>query len=88
MLRPKIIGNFFIDTVGQSLDRCKFVKCLKEALVFAGYDNSRYNSHSIRIGRTTDLAMAGISHEKIRIIGRWSSDAYMRYIRPSEVVLP
>ena len=40
-------------------------------------------SHSLRIGGTTRAAEAGAETWQLQASGRWRSDAYQRYIRPS-----
>ncbi len=62
-VRPNLSGIYFINELGKRLDRYQFVKRLKNALVLAGIDHKQYNSHSVRIGRITDLALAGSSQE-------------------------
>ena len=42
------------------------------------------NTHSFRIGGASAALSAGASDALIRIMGRWSSDAYNRYIRISD----
>ena len=42
------------------------------------------NTHSFRIGGASAAASAGIQDSVIQIMGRWSSDAYKRYIRLSD----
>ncbi len=86
-IRPKMSGIFFIMGSGQALGRLWFVQHQKQTLHHI--DNSKYISHLVRVsGRTTDLALGGLSHEQIRLIGRWSSDAYHKYIHSSLIVLP
>jgi hypothetical protein len=70
------------------VNRSRFVRVLKIALIQAELPTELYNAHSFRIGRTTDLALEGFSSEMIRLLGRWSSDAYLRYIRPDCLSLP
>ena len=45
------------------------------------------NTHSFRIGGATAAASDGISDSTIQILGRWSSDAYRRYLRFSDTVI-
>ena len=40
-----------------------------------------YNTHSFRVGKASDMAVAGVPEAVIRKAGRWSSDAFKRYIR-------
>ena len=42
------------------------------------------NTHSFRIGGASAAASAGVPDSRIQILGRWSSDAYRRYIHVSD----
>ncbi len=86
-IRPKKSGIFLILYDVQPLFRSDFVKCLRDVLGSRGMDPSTYNTHSLRIGRMTDLALARVSHERICLKGRWSSDTYLKYIRPATLVI-
>jgi hypothetical protein len=44
---------------------------------------AKYTLHSGRIGGATALAEAGAADSVIRAAGRWKSDAYLVYIRPT-----
>ena len=46
-----------------------------------GIDPSQYSGHSFRIGGATSASLAGLSDYEIKLIGRWNSDCYRRYIR-------
>ena len=46
-----------------------------------GRDGSLYGAHSLRIGGATALAFLSADEQAIKDIGRWKSDAYLRYIR-------
>lgn len=46
------------------------------------YDDIDVGSHSIRSGAAMALYMANISTVDIMLLGRWSSDAFMKYLRP------
>ena len=47
-----------------------------------GYHPMDIGTHSIRSGAAMSLFLADCSVAKIMILGRWSSSAFMRYIRP------
>lgn len=67
---------------GAPLLRPVFSSFIQRALTTAGNVNARfYMSHSFRIGAATSAAAAGIPAWLIKTLGRWSSDAYLVYIR-------
>ncbi|PIL33308.1 hypothetical protein GSI_04758 [Ganoderma sinense ZZ0214-1] len=43
--------------------------------------STNISGHSMRAGGATSLALAGASGDTIRSVGRWSSDAWQRYVR-------
>jgi hypothetical protein len=47
-----------------------------------GYTETEIGSHSLRSGAAMALFLAQESVHKIMILGRWSSDAFLDYIRP------
>ncbi|CAJ1087317.1 hypothetical protein G5714_002872 [Xyrichtys novacula] len=46
-----------------------------------GLPPDRYTTHSLRIGAATTAA-ASTSVATLKLMGRWSSSAYERYLRP------
>ena len=54
---------------------------LRAILSNIGRDGSAYGAHSLRIGGATAMAFCQASAEVIKDVGRWNSDAYLRYIR-------
>lgn len=70
---------FMLD--GKALARDKFIGLLKTTLGRAGFEPARYNGHSFRKGGATTAARAGIQDHMLQVLGRWKSDAYLRYIR-------
>ena len=80
-------GPLFCFQDGKVITRSFFTGRLKEDITALGLDAQDYNSHSFRIGRTSDLAVEGASDRQIALIGRWRSDAFRDYIRPTLVSL-
>ncbi len=73
--KPGIPGVLFINQAGVSVDRSQLVHIIKSLIQILGLNPSNYyNSHSLWIGRITDLALEGVSSQEIQLIGRWSSD--------------
>lgn len=50
-------------------------------LTQAGVDPSPFSGHSFRVGAATTAARVGIQDATIKMLGRWRSTAYQRYIR-------
>lgn len=87
-LRPKISGPVFIAENLKVVTRDFVATNLKRCLKLAGSDPKVFNTHSLRVGRATDLAMAGTPDQVIKQTGRWRSDAYLNYIRFDLFSLP
>ncbi|CAF4701634.1 unnamed protein product, partial [Rotaria socialis] len=73
----------FIMPTGRALTRTEFVKRLREVISSFGINSSFYSGHSLRIGAASTAAKAGLPIYLIKILGRWSSEAYRRYISVS-----
>ena len=80
-VRPAGEGLLFVEPSGQPVVRDKFDRMLKSALAFCGLDSAKFKGHSLRIGAASQAALDGKSDAFIRAAGRWSSDAFKRYIR-------
>ncbi|XP_069129437.1 uncharacterized protein [Argopecten irradians] len=76
-------GALFITSLGAPLQRKCFENITKRCLNVCGLDSSRYKGHSFRIGGATLAANRGMSDSQIRMLGRWHSDAFRKYIRTS-----
>ena len=74
-------GPLFLDGSGQPVHRSTFTAFLNDTLRSAGYAPSLFKPHSFRIGAATSAAAMGVSDETIRRLGRWRSDAFLRYVR-------
>ena len=87
-LRPNSSGPLFIFRDASPVTRPHYANAIKLCTSMLGLDQVYYNTHSVRIGRATDLAIAGVDHETIKTTGRWSSSAYLKYIRLDTFTLP
>ena len=54
---------------------------LRHSLNVLGLDSTLYDTHSARIGRASDLMSAGLSIDRLKILGRWRSSCVFKYIR-------
>ena len=87
-LRPNHTGPFFLHQNLKPVNRKNYSNIVKKSVKYIGLDEDNFNTHSLRIGRATDLAINNYPHELIKRIGRWSSTAYLKYIRIEEFVIP
>lgn len=78
---PSATDPLFISDQGQILTRTLFISKFRHALECVGINSTRYNGHSFRIGAATTAAQVHMEDHMIKTLGRWSSDAYCRYIR-------
>lgn len=77
----------YIFTSGQILTRELLAKNLKSFLAKVGIDPTHYSGHSFRAGGATDAALSCLADWELKLAGRWSSEAYQRYIRAPPSVL-
>ena len=50
-------------------------------LFILGLDSEQYSGHSLRAGGVADAAKRSPPDWEIKLLGRWASDSYERYIR-------
>ena len=86
-IRGSTPGSLFSLKDGTPLTRVQFKTLLSATLKRAGLDDTKYNTHSFRIGAATSAKMAGITDLHIQKLGRWKSSAYQSYIRTPTPVL-
>lgn len=88
LIRGSTDGPLFLRDNGSPVTRHFFSKIIKRCLNFLSLDPKPYNTHSFRIGRTTDLAAYGAPPSVIKLAGRWHSSAFEKYIRIGQVSFP
>lgn len=74
-------GPFFKFRDNKPLTKAAFTQRICEALQTIGLPYQDFAGHSFRIGAATAAARAGIEDSTIRMMGRWSSSAFLTYIR-------
>jgi hypothetical protein len=70
----------------RSLTKPLFLRRCNEIWQSLGYP--RTTGHCFRIGRTTELLIAGTPPDVVKATGRWSSDSFMRYWRSLDDIAP
>ena len=78
---------FFKHSNGKCLLRKDLAEMLKFHLAILGYNPAHYDTHSLRIGKTTDMGKEGYSNSQIALAGRWASKAYEKYLKPEYLVV-
>ena len=76
-------GPLFLFSDNKSLTKASFSAALNRALKGLQMDPSQFNTHSFRIGAATSAKQAGVSDSHLRVLGRWNSDVYLKYVRLS-----
>lgn len=74
-------GPLFRTREGLAVSRKQFTEFLAIIFRACGLDSTKYKGHSFRIGAATFAAECGYSDAQIRLMGRWKSDAFRKYIR-------
>ena len=80
-VRGAQIGPFFLITSKEPVTKSWFVDQFRWALTNTGLPQHLYSGHSFRIGAATSAALAGLEDSTIQSLGRWSSAAFLQYIR-------
>lgn len=83
---PAPDSPLFMDRNLHVLRKQYFVATTKLVLASAGYDPTLYSGHSFRAGSATAGASVGFSEWELKMLGRWSSDAYHIYLRDDGLV--
>lgn len=80
-------GPLFILSSGRYMTRKDVSNTTKTLLRRAGFNPSGFSSHSYRIGAATTAAAVGLPDHLIQRLGRWRSNTYQVYIRPTTHLL-
>ena len=80
-------GPLFTFQSGCVLTRGRFTSEARLLLSKGGLNSSEFAGHSFRIGAATTAASANLPPWLIKVLGRWSSDCFERYIKTPPSVL-
>ena len=78
-------GPLFHARSGNPISCTHFRTVLRECVIRSHLDPSSYTGHSLRIGGATQAHSQQIPLEFIKRLGRWKSQAFLRYIRPNQL---
>ena len=73
----------FITPSSAPMSYASLTKKLHSFLAAIGLHPAPFTLHSLRAGSATTAAAVGCSEEQVQRLGRWASQCYRRYIRPS-----
>ena len=71
----------FIFSNGSLMTKTLFIKQVPLLLISCGISPNQYSGHSFRVGGATDAASSGLQDWELKVMGRWTREAYHRYIR-------
>ena len=83
-VREQQPGPLFRCSDGSPLAKPWVISKMREAVAEVGHNQLMYAGHSFRIGAATTAAAAGIEDYTIQALGRWSSTAFLSYIRMTQ----
>ena len=86
-VKPQNASPAFCHENKRPVSRGQLVDVLKLHLDICGKNSCEYNTHSLRIGKATDMYRDGFTDRQIAVAGRWSSNAYVKYIKPNIVIV-
>ena len=58
----------------------KFMKITHDLLWRIGEEPANYSGHSFRKGGAVSSHLTGVHPERIRVLGRWTTDCFLKYI--------
>ena len=83
-VRPFALGPLFVKQNNSPIQYPVVLMLFHDLAQFLDLPTQRYKPHSLRIGATTELHVKGFTNQVIQSRGRWSSQAFQRYIRPNQ----
>ena len=82
-LRGNHDGPLFAFRTGEGITRSWFSTKFNILLGICQLDSKVFKGHSFRIGGASLAAARSLSDAQIRSLGRWTSNAFEKYLRPT-----
>ena len=79
---PPPPGPLFLLQSGNLVSHQVLITAVRNALSSAGLDGTLFNGHSFRIGAATSTTLDRVPESTIKLMGRWRSSAFTRYLCP------
>ena len=86
-VRPASSSTMFCHENRRPISRGQLVEVVRSHLDMCGRNSCEFNTHSLRMGKATDMLREGFTDRQIAVAGRWSSSAFLKYIKPNLVVV-
>ena len=86
-MKPINAPALFSHENGRPVSRGQLVDIIKFHLDTCGRNSADFNTHSLRMGKATDMHRDGFTDRQIAVAGRWSSSAFLKYIKPNIIVI-
>ena len=83
-VRPFTPGPLFVKQDNVPIQYNAVLTLFHDLAHFLDLPTQRCKPNSLRIGATTELHIKGFTNQVIQSQGRWSSQAFQRYIRPNQ----
>ncbi len=79
-------GPLFCSKNGVPISASVFSSCIAKIVKLLQI-SGKLTAHSFKIGAASYAAANGVSNDEIKRMGRWVSDAFLKYIRLPELQL-
>ena len=83
-VRPFAPGSLFVKQDNMLIQNNVVLTLFQDLAQFLDPPTHCYKPHSLRFGATTKLRIKGFTNQVIQSRGRWSSQAFQRYIHPNQ----
>ena len=80
---PSSNTALFLFASGKPVSKLHVTNYIKSLVASLGWKPENFASHSLRVGLASTAGSLGFENWQIKKLGRWNSEAFNRYVRPS-----